>query len=288
MVDAVMRRIEEEEAAAAGAARRRQHDTQADIQRFLAQQQELKRRCGQAWAAPATAGRQPPQSSAAQTMEATLLMQPVIAFDAHLPRGLASLITAFACRQREAEAAEERSIQDYMRKRREREAADAARKATKREAQDRWAPWTCMLPSWRGSLRGGGLMREVSQDPHQELAALPCLSVCLFACVPSCTAWLHPPCSVALQFLLVGARAYELLKAQQEEAARAKEEEEALLDLLRAELEAERARCAAEERRKRQEEMRAEMIKSNEVQMRLKVRGREEGQCVCRMCCFWP
>ena len=40
-------------------------------------------------------------------------------------------------RQREAEAAEERSIQEYMRKRREREAAEAARQANKREAQDR-------------------------------------------------------------------------------------------------------------------------------------------------------
>lgn len=41
-------------------------------------------------------------------------------------------------RQREAEAAEERSIQEYLRRRREREAADAARQANKREAQDRW------------------------------------------------------------------------------------------------------------------------------------------------------
>ena len=42
-----------------------------------------------------------------------------------------------AHRQREAEAAEERSIQEYMRKRREREAAEATRQANKREAQDR-------------------------------------------------------------------------------------------------------------------------------------------------------
>jgi hypothetical protein len=41
------------------------------------------------------------------------------------------------CRQREAEAAEEREVQEYMRKRREREAAEAARQASKREAQDR-------------------------------------------------------------------------------------------------------------------------------------------------------
>lgn len=47
MVDAVVRRIEEEEAAAADAARRRQRDAQADIQRFLVQQQELRKRCGQ-------------------------------------------------------------------------------------------------------------------------------------------------------------------------------------------------------------------------------------------------
>ena len=40
-------------------------------------------------------------------------------------------------RQREAEAAEERSVQEYLRKRREREAAEAARQANKREAQDR-------------------------------------------------------------------------------------------------------------------------------------------------------
>lgn len=52
MVDAVMRRIEEEEAAAAEAARQRQQDTQADIQRFLAQQQELKKRWGMHAAGP--------------------------------------------------------------------------------------------------------------------------------------------------------------------------------------------------------------------------------------------
>lgn len=45
MVDAVMRRIEEEEATAAQEARQRQQDAQQDIQRFLAQQQELKKRC---------------------------------------------------------------------------------------------------------------------------------------------------------------------------------------------------------------------------------------------------
>ncbi|KAI7842034.1 hypothetical protein COHA_004235 [Chlorella ohadii] len=40
-------------------------------------------------------------------------------------------------RQCEAEAAEERSVQEYLRKRREREAAQAAQQANKREAQDR-------------------------------------------------------------------------------------------------------------------------------------------------------
>ena len=44
MVDAVMLRIEEEERAAGEARRRRQQDTQADIHRFMAQQQELKQR----------------------------------------------------------------------------------------------------------------------------------------------------------------------------------------------------------------------------------------------------
>lgn len=44
MVDAVVRRIEEEDAAAADARRRHQQDAQADIHRFLAQQQELRQR----------------------------------------------------------------------------------------------------------------------------------------------------------------------------------------------------------------------------------------------------
>lgn len=66
-------------------------------------------------------------------------------------------------------------------------------------------------------------------------------------------------------------RAYELLKQQQEEAAAAREEEQALLDLLQAELEAERARRAAEERARRQQAMRQEMVEANETQKRLKV-----------------
>lgn len=45
MVDAVVRRIEEEEAAAVQARLRHQADAQADIQHFLAQQQQLKKRC---------------------------------------------------------------------------------------------------------------------------------------------------------------------------------------------------------------------------------------------------
>jgi hypothetical protein len=44
MVDAVVARIEAEDAAAAEAARRHRADAQADIQRFLAQQQELRQR----------------------------------------------------------------------------------------------------------------------------------------------------------------------------------------------------------------------------------------------------
>lgn len=66
-------------------------------------------------------------------------------------------------------------------------------------------------------------------------------------------------------------RTYELLKQQQEEEQARREEEEALLDLLRAELEAERARRAADERRRRQEQMKREMIQANEYQKQLKV-----------------
>lgn len=43
-VDAVVARIEEEERAAAAAAASRRVQTQAEIQRFLGQQQELKRK----------------------------------------------------------------------------------------------------------------------------------------------------------------------------------------------------------------------------------------------------
>ncbi len=52
------------------------------------------------------------------------------------------------CRQREAEAAEERSVQEYLRKRREREAAQAAQQANKREAQDRCKGWDCVRCGW--------------------------------------------------------------------------------------------------------------------------------------------
>ena len=62
-----------------------------------------------------------------------------------------------------------------------------------------------------------------------------------------------------------------------EEEAAAKAEEEALLDLLRAELEAERARRAAAERAERQAAARAEMVAANEHQKRLKVRGPGRG-----------
>ena len=64
-----------------------------------------------------------------------------------------------------------------------------------------------------------------------------------------------------------------MLKRQKEEEDARREEEEALLDLLRAELEAERARRAAEERRRLQEASKAEMIAANEHQKRLKVGG---------------
>ena len=69
-------------------------------------------------------------------------------------------------------------------------------------------------------------------------------------------------------------RTYEAIKRQHEEAAARREEEEALLDLLRAELEAERARRAAEERRHRAEQLRREMVEGNELQKRLKAERR--------------
>ena len=57
MVDAVVRRIEEEEAEEEEARQRRQRGAQADIQRFLAQQQELKKRwAGGSWRAGWCAG----------------------------------------------------------------------------------------------------------------------------------------------------------------------------------------------------------------------------------------
>lgn len=58
-----------------------------------------------------------------------------------------------------------------------------------------------------------------------------------------------------------------------EEEAAAKAEEEALLDMLQAELEAERARRAAAERAARQAAARAEMVEANEHQKRIKVGG---------------
>ena len=76
--------------------------------------------------------------------------------------------------------------------------------------------------------------------------------------------------------LMYACRAYELLKQQREEEQAAREEEEALLDLLRAELEAERSRRAAEERRRRQEELCREMVQANDFQRRLKA-GRSSG-----------
>ena len=69
-----------------------------------------------------------------------------------------------------------------------------------------------------------------------------------------------------------GSRTYELLKQQHEEAKAAREKEEALLDLLRAEMEVERSRRAAAERRRRQEAARREMVQANDCQRRLKAR----------------
>jgi septal ring factor EnvC (AmiA/AmiB activator) len=62
-----------------------------------------------------------------------------------------------------------------------------------------------------------------------------------------------------------------VLKRQQEEEQARKEEEDALLDLLLAEMEAERARAAAQERRQRQEAARRDMAEANEGQKRFKV-----------------
>ena len=116
-------RIEAEEAAAAAAAAQRRQVTPADNQRILAQQQDLKRKC--VGSVCAEMGDQ---------LRACGSASPVALLINHHTIKCPSL-----CRQRDAEAAEERSIQEYMRKRREREAGDAARQANKREAQDRWA-----------------------------------------------------------------------------------------------------------------------------------------------------
>lgn len=62
-----------------------------------------------------------------------------------LAPGASTLCVHARCRQREAEAEEERKIAEYMRQRREREAQEQARKSSKREAMDRWGEAGC---SW--------------------------------------------------------------------------------------------------------------------------------------------
>lgn len=191
-------------------------------------------------------------------------------------------VPVHACRQREAEAEEERRITEYMRQRREREAAEAARKSAKREALDRSATrrglaWLgCAVLGWAGLGRSGPEAQYVTAN----MAFWQCTSQAqggTASPAPACDL-LHiegprrtwPPSQRWLTRPYV--RTYELLKQQQEEEAARQEEEEALLDLLRAELEAERAKRAAEERARRQEQMRREMVEANEYQKQLKAR----------------
>lgn len=133
MVDAVVRRIEEEEAAAVQARLRHQADAQADIQHFLAQQQQLRKRCV-GLAESQFRGR----FAAVSGPTASVSMAGHLPFVPFLTRVLSGAATGVCfCRQREAEAAEEAELQEYLRRRREREAQEAARQANKREAQDR-------------------------------------------------------------------------------------------------------------------------------------------------------
>lgn len=132
-MDTVVARIEQEEAAAEVARRARQVQSQAEIQHFLAQQQELKKR----WVrgtlgCVGVTGPSP-------CLDAAALLHYLSSSPCCFPSSYLS------CRQREAQAAEERSIQEYLRKRREREAAAAARQANKREAQDRCGTGTAEL-----------------------------------------------------------------------------------------------------------------------------------------------
>lgn len=65
-------------------------------------------------------------------------------------------------------------------------------------------------------------------------------------------------------------RIYERLKGEQEAAQARRDEEDRLINLLQAEEEAERARLDAEERRRKQDEARADMMAANERQKQIK------------------
>eukprot|EP00195_Chlamydomonas_chlamydogama_P011039 CAMPEP_0202890232 /NCGR_PEP_ID=MMETSP1392-20130828/721_1 /ASSEMBLY_ACC=CAM_ASM_000868 /TAXON_ID=225041 /ORGANISM="Chlamydomonas chlamydogama, Strain SAG 11-48b" /LENGTH=479 /DNA_ID=CAMNT_0049573769 /DNA_START=242 /DNA_END=1678 /DNA_ORIENTATION=- len=68
----------------------------------------------------------------------------------------------------------------------------------------------------------------------------------------------------------VADRMYEKVKREMEEEARKKDEEEMLINMLRQEELEEKRRQEEEERRRRAEQLRAEIQRSNEIQMRLK------------------
>lgn len=66
-------------------------------------------------------------------------------------------------------------------------------------------------------------------------------------------------------------RMYEQLKQQQEAEAARKEEEDRLIDLLRAEEEAERLRLKSEAQRRQQEQVKLDLQRANEEQKRMRV-----------------
>ena len=66
-------------------------------------------------------------------------------------------------------------------------------------------------------------------------------------------------------------RLYEQLKLQSEAEAARKEEEDRLIDLLRAEEEAERLRLKAEAQRLHQEQVKLDLQRANEEQQRIRV-----------------
>lgn len=131
-------------------------------------------------------------------------------------------------RQREAEAAEERTIQEYMRKRREREAAEATRQANKREAQDRCANVEALVVG-----RWGGMQWPFAITPRDLRKGVQAPAWC-WLLASHC--FLHSVLQNSHASTPSIPRAYELLKRQKEEEDARREEEEALLDLLRAEV----------------------------------------------------